>query len=521
MTKRVITRTAGWFRKATLLACLAGSAGLAHAQPPQPTAARVVNDKNYTRDATFSLPVEMDQRTRDSLKEVRLFVKSGAGDWVRQEVAPPAIRSFPYTVPQDGEYWFTLMTVDRQGKTYPSEPGKDAPILRVVVDRRPPSIDVQPCTNQAGEFCLRCTVQDANPDSQSLRVVHLTDQGEKALEPVPGMAGVFRPANAEMLGLPVRVSASDLCGNKSSREIMVKDLIASLPKPNPVSNPVTTISGHLDPRLPMDTKNNPPLSLPKDPVAPVLVKDPLPPVLIKEAPALNPVLPNDLNPNPRINDGPKLPAVGGGQGPMQILNTTRASIEYRIDQVGPSGVGKVEIYVTTDKGATWQKIGEDHDRRSPAEVDLPGEGVYGIRLAVTNGNGFGGTAPQRGDQPTCWIEVDLTCPFVQLRPIEPVAQNGALEIRWSATDKNLGPEPVSLFYRARAEGAWQPIARNIKNDGVYRWNFPRDLGPQFFLRVEVTDLAGNLARADTPNAILLDMTEPHAQVIGVSGINPR
>ena len=43
----------------------------------------------------------------------------------------------------------------------------------------------------------------------------------------------------------------------------------------------------------------------------------------------------------------------------------------------------------------------------------------------------------------------------------------------------------------------------------------RDAAAQFFVRVEVTDLAGNSARAETPNAIVLDVNEPHATVIGV------
>jgi hypothetical protein len=36
------------------------------------------------------------------------------------------------------------------------------------------------------------------------------------------------------------------------------------------------------------------------------------------------------------------------------------------------------------------------------------------------------------------------------------------------------------------------------------------------VKVEVADLAGNFAHAETPSAIMLDMTEPHASVIGVT-----
>ena len=57
-------------------------------------------------------------------------------------------------------------------------------------------------------------------------------------------------------------------------------------------------------------------------------------------------------------------------------------------------MGKVEVYLTGDGGLNWQRLQEDPDRRSPAEIDLPGEGLFGIRLVITNGNGFGGTPPR-------------------------------------------------------------------------------------------------------------------------------
>ena len=208
--------------------------------------------------------------------------------------------------------------------------------------------------------------------------------------------------------------------------------------------------------------------------------------------------------------------------PRQIVNTTQVSVDYRIDHVGPSGVGRVDVYVTSDNGQSWKKVKETTDHRNPsAEVDLPGEGLYGVKLVITNGNGFGGTPPVRGEQPTCWIEVDTTAPQIRLQPVEPVAQNGFLEIRWTASDANLGAEPIGLYFRTRPESPWQPIARNLKNDGSYRWAFPRDLGAQFWIKAEVTDQAGNVSRSETPNPVLLDMTEPRVQVLGVSGVSVR
>lgn len=217
------------------------------------------------------------------------------------------------------------------------------------------------------------------------------------------------------------------------------------------------------------------------------------------------------------------PSLDQGEKPAnrKLINTTHAQVEYRIDTVGPSGIGRVDIYLTHDRGQSWAKHSEDIDKRSPLDIELPGEGLFGVRLAITNGNGFGGRAPQRGDRPNFFIEVDATSPNVQLHPYEMVPQAGAVDIRWTATDNNLAPEPVNLFYRTRNDGAWQAIARNVKNEGVHRWVFPRDIGPQFFLKVEVADLAGNVTRVETPTPILLDMTEPEATLLDVVGVTNR
>ena len=139
-------------------------------------------------------------------------------------------------------------------------------------------------------------------------------------------------------------------------------------------------------------------------------------------------------------------------------------------------------------------------------------------MAVTNGCGFGGRAPAAGDQPQCWIEVDTAAPVVQIRDVEPVVNGNTVDLRWMASDKNLGPEAISLFYAVKKEGPWQPVARNIKNDGVYHWQFPRDAGGQFYVRVEATDLAGNVARVETAQPVTIDTTEPRASVVGVTPV---
>ncbi len=518
---------------------------------PRSTLPSAAPKKTYTKNTVFNLPIQMDEKTRANLDRVCLYVKVGTADWVRHDSAPPTLPHFTYRVQQDGEYCFTLVTIDRTGKAVPADVSTEPPSLRVVVDTKAPFIDMKSWTSPEGEQCLRCSVVDANPDLSSLRGFLRTPTVERLLEAYPGQPGVFKLSGADVSTTLVSVVASDLAGNVATRDLKLSEVLASAVQTAqlPGMTPLITKTDQrpMLPPLPI-VKNELPdtdqtkIEPLKTDVAktdvvkvepPSIVQSALPPIPSAPLPEITqptlpatsapPMLPTMVTAAASPNTQPEpdvTPATPAGS-PRQIINTAHAIVDYRIDQVGPSGVGKVEVYLTADLGQTWRRLAEDSDRRSPVEFDLPGEGVFGIRLVITNGNGFGGRAPQRGDSPTCAIEVDASAPFVQLRPIEPIVANGALEVRWQASDKNLSAEPVNLYYRARIDGPWQVIARGVKNDGTYRWNVPRDAAAQFFVKVEVTDLAGNTARAESSNPIVLDTTEPRATVVNVTGLSVR
>lgn len=485
---------------AILGSAILGSASIATAQPGGAAAAKMPGI-HYTRSQTFNLPVVMDDADRASLSEVRLYVKTANSGWVLQERGPATLKHFACKVTQDGEYWYTLALVDRQGQQSPADVNIVPPSQRVVVDTATPTIQVQ-SWNAEGDFCVRCSVSDANPDHATLKAVCRTESGDLPLEIVPNQPGVFRVRGAELMKHPVVVTAKDLAGNVGTKEVNLRELIGTtLTQPKTPGTIAQTGADRVNPPLPPPRVSD---SLP--PVETKSLTFPVPPPLgtVETRPVQEP-LTKPIDP----------PAAGSAQ--HQLINTTQASIDFRIDQVGPSGVGKVEIYMTPDKGQTWHSLREAVDKRSPVEVKLPGDGVYGIRVAVSNGNGFGGRAPVKGDQPHCTIEVDTTAPFIQLRSAELLPSAGMVELRWNATDKNLSAEPVTIYYRTRTDGPWQVLAKNVKNEGVHRWAFPRDAGGQFFFKVEIVDQAGNMAQSASSQPTVIDMTEPRVSVIGVTG----
>jgi hypothetical protein len=514
--------------------------------------------KHYTKELVFHLPVSLQEKMRSNIRELQLFMKTSNGDWQCKEIAPATQRSFTFRAPADGEYWFALVTVDTKGAQMPNDLSRLPPgeIIKVVVDTQAPTFDLRPVKLANGDVVLRCLVNDANPDPTAIKIVcQGSDEVMRAMEPKSGMPGVFRVNGPEDFANPVHVTVTDLAGNTTSNDVNLQESVAKLwPAIMPQGAATAAALKPAEVSKSSDVNN----ALPTPAIQQTLPGvqagsfNPQVPVVVQRAPEQNVSIAgpgamsqgatnasvtttSEVLKTSEAFSGPSSvhsldmarnaaqPTLPPSQAPAgsiqrQFINTARASLDYRIDQVGPSGVGKVEVWITSDQGASWKRHCEDANRRSPAVFDLPGDGLYGVRVIVTNGNGFGGRPPVPGEQPQMWIEVDTVAPTVLLKETEPSTNGGSIDLRWTANDKNLGSEPINLYFATRREGPWQPVARGLKNDGMYRWTFPRDMGPQFFVRLEAMDMAGNVARCESPNAIVLDMTEPRASVLSVTGL---
>jgi hypothetical protein len=210
---------------------------------------------------------------------------------------------------------------------------------------------------------------------------------------------------------------------------------------------------------------------------------------------------------------------GHGTPPaVRMVNSKRITINYEVKGVGPSGLSGVELWCTQD-GKTWKKRDVAPHAQPPYVVEVEAEGLYGFTLLAKNGIGLGKEAPQPGDLPQIWVEVDQTSPVVQLTSIHAncAHQHQDVVIRWKANDKNLGPRPVTLSYAASEEGPWQTMAANLPNTGRYVWPLPAEAPARFLVRVEATDLVGNVGSAQTPKPVLMDRAQPTVSIIGVDG----
>jgi hypothetical protein len=437
--------------------------------------------KVYTRFAQFRLPFILDDADRALLREVLLFVKAGDEAWAHKDSAAPTQTHFSFRAPRDGEYWFTTVVVDKGGNAVPADVTRQPPGLVVIVDTQRPEIEVREIPAAGTGSWFRCDVSDANPDPATVRLEYQRPDGTwRPLLPAGDAHDMFAfaggqewPDDREWTG-KVRATAADRAGNTTTRDFTFKP--RAVGAPGRVENVV------------------------QKPIAP-------PATTLEQVSASQPSA-----------------AAASSDIGRQLVNSTRVALEYRIDQLGPSGIGKVEVWLTRDGGQTWARLCDDPNRRSPVDIDLPGDGVFGLTLVVSNGNGVGNPAPVRGDTPDLWVEVDTTPPVARFQSARfgSGADAGCLIFSYEARDnKALGGKPISFDWAARPEGPWTPIARGLPNTGVFRWPVPRDAGSEFYVRLEVVDRAGNIARAEFPEKIVLDPARPRGRVLGVTAGVPR
>jgi hypothetical protein len=502
----------------------------------QQTPAQAAPAKTYLKKSELSLPIVIDKRVQPSLREVQLWFKdSPAQPWKFSQRALPSQLEFRFKAPKDGEYWFTIVTVDRTGRQSPADLRNEPAGVVVVVDTQAPEVDVRQLAGAGEGTCVQCVVHDANPDAARTHFEFQTgDQVWRPLDPEPGKPGMYHiPPQAVTTGM-VKVEVTDRAGNSVSREVNLNaaaQAVAaarSLPAPPASGKTARVAAATADggPKLPPPEQGGVVQAAYQEPEDAAQNSAPAVPEATQQARRSVPA-PRSMPAPPAGDDGAaEQPARREAQtgtmptaGARRLVNTRHVFLDYKIDQTGPSGVGKVEIWMTRDRGQSWEKVGEDTDRVSPAEVDLPGEGLYGLMLVVSNGRGFGATPPASGDSPDWWIEVDLTKPVAELLSVLPsqAGEPGAMVITWNARDKNLGPGPVDLYWAANRKGPWVVMARRLKNDRQYRWTVPAEVGAQAFIRMTVTDLAGNVTELVTPEAVPIDdLSRPRIRVVGIS-----
>ena len=197
--------------------------------------------------------------------------------------------------------------------------------------------------------------------------------------------------------------------------------------------------------------------------------------------------------------------------PSQIIGTKRFRLNYGINSIDPSGVARVDLWMTRDDGKTWNAWGSDPDNQSPFPVEIQEEGRYGFRIVVHSQDGLTGQGPSSGDDADMWVLVDTQPPLVRITsvPYGRGSEAGRLVINYSVSDDFLTLRPITLGYSSNPEGPWNVIEDGLRNEDRYVWKVQPNVPDRVFLRIEAIDKAGNVG------------VHVLSQSIDVSGLVPR
>jgi hypothetical protein len=209
---------------------------------------------------------------------------------------------------------------------------------------------------------------------------------------------------------------------------------------------------------------------------------------------------------------------------VQLIRQPQIALDYDVVKVGPSGVGRAEVWMTRDDGRNWEKFANVDDlKQGPLIVDLSNqsegahEGVYGFTLIVYSKAGLARRPPLSGEPPDIRVELDMTPPDAKIGvPEQDPKDRNSLILRWSANDRNLDVKPICLFWSKQHDGPWQAIGSDLTNSGHFTWHLPPDPPERVFLRLCVRDKAGNVSEVITPSAVLVDLSEPEVHLRGVA-----
>lgn len=477
----------------------------------------------HTAKSRFRIPYRYDaqEMARLQAREIRLYTSTDGGRrWEMSQAVAPQTQKFEFEAARDGEYWFSVKTLDGNNQLHPGgdtiEPG-----LKVIVDTVQPILRLNLRQSEAGRVELSWTAIDAHLDLDKLTLEYIHAGGRewqtiRVLPEATGQTSWSVPGGGIVA---VRGSIADRSGNVATAQmqISVDPSNGAVPVPTtpdfrkPVAESPAGDSGNLARRFPGFSRD-----FPDYPTTPAESTNPQPwagqpGIPVADQPATRP----DTLKGRQFEPPPAAPVKPSGT--VKLVNNTKFALGYQLQDVGPSGVARVELFITQDDGAHWWRYGEDEDRSSPFDVEVPIEGVYGFTMRVKSGAGLALDPPRNGDKPEISVIVDQSPPEVKLISIQPAvgAQGAQVVIRWSIADENPSPIPVSVLYAAEREGPWIPITGWQVDEGHLAWRVTPQIPPRVYIRIDARDAAGNTSSVTSEAPAAVDLSRPSARIVDI------
>lgn len=500
----------------------------------------LVRSKQLHFTIPFQVPAPRERDGDATPHRVLLQVSRDlGGTWETAGEAAPQAGAVAYRAPGDGEYWFRLRVVDRQGRTR----GGPGPDMRVLVDVAGPRLTARVWKGADGEIVCRYAAADDSIDLKSL-VFEYRASGDPGWKTVAAEGILARQTPAHMVGeeiwwagekvdaLSVRIAVADEAGNKTVRQFSLEPSdpqieqaamaaeIGVPPLPGAASSDAVAPAIGQTLRVPPAAASTPsvagrtgpwpaeqaaawaagqPAARGADPEA--TERDAARSVLVASGresrgagPAASPTTaPTDAT-------AAEQPLEYRGR-PLLLSRSRRFAWDYEVPRL-PADDRAVSpvLWSTSDGGTTWARVPTTEIGPGSLEVTLPGPGLYGFRLDLVAD--ASGTPPRQGDGPETWVGIDEEPPQVELIGTERIeGDEQGIVIRYGSHDALLAPRSTRLLFSPHAEGPWATIVAEAENQGAFTWRPERGVPPRVYLRVEVADAAGNVGSATSGEAV--------------------
>lgn len=513
-------------------------------------ATTVAAEPLLTNTTSFRIPFTIESTPGPSTEGYAVLFGARDGGRMQQlQRVPVREREFQFSAPSDGTWQFAIRMTDSAGRPDDTT-GPLTPELEVIVDTIAPGLmlnlsdagqgNVHVAWQATEEFVLaslNLQYAEGNDGRWKSLSVPLSASGETTIQSRPGTS------------VAVRAQLTDRAGNTGS---VTREVILANPAPAPSipANPPqggnrwnslpgtsapaigTPVGPSPFPQLPASgnpqarPSGQPAGGFPQASAVPQLPSPapaaPFGSPMTSQPLAASPVAATSGSPatQPWQMAGQQAVIAGTGHHPMggqpapQLVSGHVFNVAYAVEDVGPSGVSSVELFVTEDNGRQWFRYGNDTDLQSPMQVDVQGEGTFGFAIRVRNGVGFIDPPPQPGDLPEIVVTVDRTPPTVEMQmPQVHVDGSASVRVGWNVLEAQ--PADVRLEWAAAPSGPWVPVFDWQQDQGRYSWPVSANMPQSMYFRLLARDAAGNIGSAQTAQPVLIDLKRPKARMLGV------
>ena len=486
-----------------------------------------------TNVGRFQIPFDVEAEPGQPVEGFAVLFGSqnGGAQWEQLQSVRATEKAFMFSAPRDGRYSFAIRITDAQGNLQAAIQGS-APELDVVVDTVAPDLKLELFETNPGQVLVNWTSTDSSVAPESLAIEY-ADGADGRWKPVAfhaAASGQARiPASTGSV-ISVRAAITDTAGNRVEASTQIESRsIGSLPMNGPVpldsqrpSMPLgpTPFGGFPEPTpagIPSGTAfaGNP--AGQAFPIGAVANSPQMTQAGSFDVSSGIPVTPTGIMPVfPRQGLLPNSAVAYPTNGDVQMVNNQMFDLDYQVEDVGPSGVSAVELFVTENGGQQWFRYGNDTDLKSPFPVDAQGEGTFGFAIRIRNGLGFADNPPQPGQTPEIVVTVDQTAPMIEMaQPLVRADGFGTIQLSWRVNEQFPAITPLRLEHATTSNGPWAPVFDWQVDQGGYQWAVRPGTPSLLYFRLLARDAAGNVASAQTDQPVIVDLKKPVGRLLRV------